>query len=118
MNGQPRESFLPGDPGKILIQLGPFEIFTCRCRFEIRPGIFDHAGRVGCRNLSVAAFQIIKKDFGMFLFIFRRLGEDIGDLLEAFFAGGAGEIGVTVAGLGLSREGSQQIFLGLSSFNS
>jgi hypothetical protein len=66
----------------------------------------------GTRDFHFAAFQKVEEAFGVLLLLIGGFNENIGDLHQAFFAGLAGKIGVSVARLRFPGEGGQQIFFG------
>ena len=97
------EAFFFGDIGEALVHLGPLVVLAGGGFFEVLGGVAN-------------AVEQLEPDFRVFLFVASGFFEDGGDLLVAFFAGGAGEVGVFVAGLGFASECFLEVLFGSATF--
>jgi hypothetical protein len=59
---------------------------------------------------------MFKEHLGMFFLVVSSFEKDRGDEFIAGLPGCAGVVGITVPGLGFSGEGSEEVFLGFTSF--
>jgi len=91
---------------KARIHLSMFVILTCGGGLEVLKCVTDDAGRKRGRNLHLATLEKFELTLGVLLLLVSGLFEDGGNLLVA----------LTVSRLGLAGKRSQQIPLGLTTF--
>ena len=104
--GDAGEALFVSGLGETGVHVGPFVVLAGR-------GVFEVYRRGG----DVALMKQLEPDLGVLFLVARRLFEDLGDLLVAFFFGFAGIVGVLVARLRLAGESGLKILFGLSALD-
>ena len=115
--GDVLESFLTRHFGEPRVQAGPLVLFSSGCRLEVLKRRADLSCRIGCGNFNVPTLKEVEVAFAVLLFLPRGLLEDIGDLHQAFLAGGAGKVCVPVSRLRFPGKGHKQVPFGFSSLD-
>ena len=101
--------FRVGDIRKRGIHFSIFVMFTGSGGVQVGFRARDDAGREGGGDFHVAAFKELEQALGVFFFLKRGFGEDVGDLHKAVFFGRTGKIIIAVAGLRFTGKGGEDI---------
>ena len=111
-----REAFLGSHFGEGGVHVGIFLILAACGSLQVFHSGANLACREGCGHFGLAALKELEQTLGVLLFLVGSFGEDVGNKHVAFALGLAGKVGVAVAGLGFTGKGSEDILLGLGSF--
>jgi len=71
--------------------------------------VSDDPGRIRRRDFHISTFKELEQALGVFFFLKRGFGEDVGDLHKAVFFGRTGKIIIAVAGLRFTGKGGEDI---------